>query len=192
MKTAAQIKAQIAKIVKRDETLADDIQDLLVDMTEHAFATSDVSSFGLLIKSVKSADKSALMAWASEYAPVRFSTGGAVSLNKGKFNAVDFKRDEFVGMCRKWYQFAKSWDDCVRNLDALAKVRGLVESLQDAIDNPIVADDEKVKPDGTARTIERKVINADLLSYIESAIAKYEADHGTFATASAALGEALL
>lgn len=140
MLTIKQINTKIRGIAKRNATLRDDIQTVLVNIAGHALQTRDVSAFTLLFNSVVGQDREAIAKWATEYGLAKLDKNtGAFKLNNAAHKACDCETgDEYVARLMEsapnWYEACATNEQVAKALDAAKRIESVASAIDKAIE----------------------------------------------------------
>lgn len=165
--TFKQIQNAIDRLAKRQSDTNDVIQELLVQCTFHALYTGNgnVTPFAYLVEHVVGVDRKAIMTWATNHAPVRFSVDPgtkklAVKLNQGKFKEM---RNAMMTMAEldamvHWTKYTPDPSEHAQTFDIEARALSLIKQYDEKKDNAKIT-----------------LKNVGFVQYLKDAIAKYDA-----------------
>jgi hypothetical protein len=162
-----QIAGRIKGIEGHATKLRDAIQAVLPGLVYHALEHGDVTLADSLLDATKGAERAAIVQWLYEFGPFKLSAkSGKFELNKAKRKTQVWDADE-AATWPAWYEFVKSTKQVAQSFDLDARVESLIKSAQTRM------------ADG------KDVVNAELLGYLQGAIAKFHADAALRAAQSA-------
>ena len=152
-KTKKQIQAAIKACAQTSKKFTAQVQEVLIDIVEHATEHRDVSMATELINTLGgSARKSAIVAWLETYAQFRWNASKKLfQLNKDKAEGYQFDRESLNEVC---------WADCKpesvqSTLDGETRLESVIKRLEKAIEA-----DEEVK-------------NVEILPFLRTALQDY-------------------
>lgn len=155
----SEIKARIAQIGEKQAATNQDIHEVLCHATMHALTigNGDVTAFGLLFESVKGADRKAIAKWVHDFTPAKLRDDGTVGLNKTRFKELRdvLTLDELLNGV-SWSDYVPDMKQVARSFDYEARVMSLIEQ----------GETFELEEKGTVK-------NADLASYLKTALLKY-------------------
>ena len=142
MLTPKQLTAKISGIAKRNATLRDDIQTVLIHAAGHALKSRDVTFFTNLLTSVVGQDRTAITKWVHAFGLAKLdSNTGSFKLNKSAHKDCAFSEteaeeyvEELTRSAANWYDMCDDAKSIARALDVAKRIEALASSLDKAIE----------------------------------------------------------
>lgn len=137
MLTIKQITTKIRSIARRNATLRDDIQTVMVNLAGHAYEHGDVSAAGNLLNAVVGQDKVAIVRFLRDHCFVNVSNEGKVTLNRKARSEADFADGaacvaSLTEHAPKWYEAACTTEQAAKILDPIQALDALLKRIQKA------------------------------------------------------------
>lgn len=138
MLTRKQLNRKIDGICKRDGTIADDIQTVLVNEAGHAFQHLDVTGFTRLFQGLRGADRTALVKWVHEHGFARLDkeTGGfklnRAARNKCALSTGDEVVADLIENAPHWTAHSPAAEKIVDALSVTTMIEALAKRIVNA------------------------------------------------------------
>lgn len=159
MLTSKELATKIASVSRRNKTLRQDIQAILVQISAHVYSHGDTRSIPALLNATVGQDKVAIIKWLTAHAFVRFDKDGNVELNKTARKGADFDSGDAV--IESLADVAPWYENAVTNAKAaqVAKEEALLDRLIKSM--------EKAQAEGRFERAHTSVFEAKLARLVE-------------------------
>jgi hypothetical protein len=158
MLTQSEIVSRINEVKTSQAVLNEDIQELCINVIGHAMQHGDVTLGDRLLDATKGSNQKAIMTYLKTFGPFSLDAEmGTFKLNK-KFRNEHVFNEQALTDGVKWYNFVPSKKQVMASFDLGKRLISLIKQAKEK------------KAEG------QDVVAYEAISYLETAIAKYNSD----------------